>query len=441
MALFEHKFHATQWHEGMLLGAQHLQHADFYHHAFLHHHLQAVGVFHWGVFHLALDPAQLVAGVYQVLECQAFMPDGTIINYRLDDGYDLALSFKDLGEILCQKPLKIHLAIPRSRANASYADQEKPRYRSVLASNVIDLNTGDNPIDLPVLVPQCLLLKEEDLTSQYVSFPLAEIGVQDDAYRVTSFNPPCIKVIPETPFGQTCLQILAHLKEKMLLLNDRLQSSSLPEAIASMLQEQFRIVMPALPSLEALLYSRQAHPFQVYMALMQAVGHLMTLKPEQAIQDIPRYDHHQLDQVFHTIFTMIRKYTDDLGRRLKRLSFQEEQGIFKLHLDPGWVRTKLLMGLRPTPSMTEHDLTQWMSGALIASGHALSDAKDRRVLGASRTLMVTVDDLHIVPPLGTVLYEVDVDPFFIQPQEELHIFNPSASQKPAEIFLFVREES
>lgn len=445
MALFERPFFATQWHEGLMLGAQHFQQSDLYQHRMLQHHTQALGMFHWGVFRLGIDQARLAEGVLSVLGCQAFMPDGTIIHHRHEVDGELALNFRDKTDDMRRAPLRVHLALAPWCDNAAFQDSATlPRYRSVTHPGVVDLNTGDNPLDIPVLVPRCTLVAENSIQAPAVSFPLAEITIRDDVCVLTSFCPPSVVTPLDSPLGHLCLDILGFLKEKMLRLNGQLQSPSLLDPVAARLRAQAMALIPGILPFEGILYTHRAHPFSLYTALLNLLGHLMALNPAQTIPETPRYDHHNLAVCFHQIFALLRQATEDLGQGTTLLAFDDDDKGFCLRLPRGVLQAghPLVLALRPGPHVTGQEAVQWMETAIIATRPEVAKARDRRVLGANRRLLHSAGEDKAPPlPAGHQGFVLDPDPLFVHEHQELCVLNPSAAHKPAGLALLLPDES
>lgn len=440
--LFSRPFHAPQWHEGLLLGAQHFQQADFYQHMLLQHHVLGLSPYQWGLYSLEIDHAALVMGSLRVLACQAFMPDGTLINYDANDqnAEELVCPFQDMGEVLVHKPLKIYLTLapmPDGHALRAPADT---RYRVHFLKQRVDIYTQDNPWDIPVLHPKLTLVTEKQLHAQSVVLPLVEIGVQDDAYALTSFIPPTVQVRHQDPLGILCLEILTYLKEKSVLLADRLQSPSLPPSLEPLYHAQLKALMPALIPFEALLYGTSPHPFAAYMALTGLLGHLATLRPQQVLREVPRYDHMDIRPVLENIFGNIKKYADDIGGRCQRIPFSEEGKGFSLKRQDRIAGDVIYVALRPGAGLSEGEAKIWMDEAIIATSHALADVRDRRTLGALRTKVETMSEEYGAPPVGMLTYQIRLDERFISFPGELKISNPSMRQKPDEMVLMIQQE-
>ncbi|MGX1126817.1 type VI secretion system baseplate subunit TssK [Pseudomonas sp. HLS-6 TE3448] len=105
------------WSEGMFLQPQHFQQQQRHVQAQLVQGLQAVQANVWGFSALKLDPAQLLLGRIQLLECAGVLPDGTLFSL---DSQGLAQA----GFVVPEgaRGLDVVLALPR--AGAAHIDVE-----------------------------------------------------------------------------------------------------------------------------------------------------------------------------------------------------------------------------------------------------------------------------------------------------------------------------
>src|SRR5690348_14008305 len=149
---------AVQWHEGMLLSPQHFQQATLRSDLLLHFHLAQAMPYRWGLLGLQIDPARLAMGTLRVLSLQAILPDGLAVSYPEADQAPLELNLLPMAEQLRDAPAKVYLAVPARRADIMSNAGDAPRFRSVEGEPVVDENTGDNPMRLPRLRPNLMLL-------------------------------------------------------------------------------------------------------------------------------------------------------------------------------------------------------------------------------------------------------------------------------------------
>src|SRR5205085_10114321 len=104
-----------------------------------------------------------------------------------------------------------------------------------------------------------------------------------------------------------------------------------------------------------------------------------------------------------------------------------------------WAGKRLAVGIRGATGTGEQEVVRWGYACVIGSRSRMRAMRESRVLGARRELVERDEDL--VPPRGVVLFSLRADPEFVEPDEELQIFNAGEhgpSQRPQEIVLYVR---
>ncbi len=431
---------AIQWHEGMLLAPQHFQQFALRSDILLNYHLRCVNPNHYGVRQLRLDPAQLVAGVVRVLELEAIMPDGLVVFYP-NGGDDLSLALEPYQAELERGPLKIHLALPSRRVEGA-SGSELARYDSVEGASVVDLNTGDGELRIPRLRPRLRLIAGEVPPQKFVSFPLCEVRYRDESFSLTSFIPPLLAVTAESELGSACAVIARRLREKAVLLAERARSPAAhaDEPMTLGTQATIRSLVAALPELEALIASGQAHPFQLYIALCRLAGELSTLGPGQVPPVLGAYRHNAIRASFDPLLDFIMRRIDDVQLAYREVAFEIDNGGFRLQLRPSWYRPRLVIGARRRPGATESDLLAWMERCLIGSEDRILMLTERRLLGAKRQRIERDDELGVIPGERMMLFAIDANPDIVRPDAPLFIinrFDPKLESGPLELVLYV----
>ena len=115
--------------------------------------------------------------------------------------------------------------------------------------------------------------------------------------------------------------------------------------------------------------------------------------------------------------------------------------MFYLTLNPAFLSEKLYIGIRAPKGMSEAELEEWMSDCVITSDFAVESVRSRRMTGAVRRVLRNEDLFELMPSRGVVVFEVDSDPTYIKPEQNLNIFNPADTldRRPTEIVLYVRK--
>ncbi len=426
---------SIQWHEGMLLAPQHFQELARRQEQLLHYHTALFAPFHWGVHRCAIDRESLLAGWLRVTELEAVLPDGLIVALAEDARLELDLNPR-MDELRRGAP-EIHLTVPVGRAGRSSVPGELARYQSIDGRLVTDANTGEGELRIPRLRPRAHLRFADQLGSDYVSMPLAQVGFSDDKLGLRQdFVPPLLRVSGESEIGKICASIIECLRDKADYLSKVKMPSvrATPQLLATKVGVQS--MMAGLPPFQALLQSGVAHPFALYLALCSVAGPLAVLRSEELTPpELRPYDHNDLyatfDSARQSIFQLLDEYVVET---YLDYPFRFEKNYFWLQFQKPWKGRTLILGVRGEPGVPEAQVVEWVEQSLIGSRTELQGLRDRRILGAERRRS---RGEHLVPARDVLLYILDGGSEHIKADEPLIVFNPRKVPRPLEIILYV----
>lgn len=434
---------SIQWHEGLLLTPQHFQQLSLRHEALLQYVASSIAPFNWGVRHVKIAPDSLAAGSLRVVELEAVMPDSLVVSFGARRGEELQVDLTQYEEQLKQRPVTVHLAVA-TRESDRAARGDLARYDSVEGDPVTDENTGEGNLRIPRLRPRLRLLVADEPPKKYVALPVARVYCRDEAYTLTDFIPPALAVERRSPLGILCSLAARRLREKAMYLADQLR---VPAAGARAgadrdTESLIRSLVASLPLLEAVLGAGASHPYIVYLALCSVAGQVSVMGRSPVPPAFAPYDHNDLRATFEPVLAYIsRKLDEGVTATFTAHPFSYEEGVYSLQFQPSWADKRLALGLRSATGTTEQEMVRWGYGCVIGSRNRMLSMRESRVLGARRRLIERDEDL--VPPRGVVLFALQADREFVEPDEELQIFNAGEygqSQRPQEIVLYVRND-
>lgn len=433
---------AIEWHEGMLLAPQHFQQLALRGEELTTYHMLTAQPFHWGVRHLKADPVLLVSGIFRVLEMEAVLPDGLIIHHVQGEGEPLELDLTQHADALARGRLRIHVAVPVRRPGGRPTAGDLPRYRSTEGAPVSDETSGENALQIPRMTPRLSLMATRSLPEKYTGFPVAEIALKEEAFTQTGYCPPALWVSRTSPVGEACSALATKLREKAVFLAERAKTpvGQSDRPLLQQTQTVIHALVAGLPQFEAILKTDRCHPFVLYLALNNIVGHMTAVGGALVPPSLPAYDHDDMKASFDAAIQFAIQMLDRVSEAYIAIPFSEEEGVFKLTLDPSWCDDALTLGVRARPEMTEPDVIAWMESALIGVEGVLTSMQERRVLGAGRRRIDRDQALDLVPTRGVVLFRVEIDPEFIEAGEPLLVLSGDRgrSEPPQEIVLYVR---
>lgn len=432
-----------QWYEGMLLMPQHFQQADQLQNHLLNYNFSLMSPYHWGVVSCAVDPAQLVNGLFRILSLEAILPDGTVVFFPHAPDDVLELDLTSLAKDIQEVPLKIYLALPESHQGESNEEGALPRYDSVENTLVVDQNTGETPLSVACLKPRIQLTAARTPPARYVCLPLAEIEMRTNTFAQTSYLPPQLCIGLQSPLGEVCLHLVRRIRDKISYLQGKIQNiqaESLldPQALARIEDVRRHLVMGILP-FEAVLNTGNAHPYALFLALTQLVAQGAAIRPTYHPPFFEPYQHANVYKSFEQLALFMDDVLNHIEESYVFAPFTQQDRVYSLALRPEWSTDEFVLGLHAQPHMTEDDLIRWARECLIATDEFVHLAQDNRVLGAPREVVLSVPQLNLVPSRGTILVVVKGDPNFIKKGEVLRLFNISdkPTNRPQEIVLYL----
>jgi type VI secretion system protein ImpJ len=435
-----------QWHEGMLLSPHHFQQSDLRHHQLLIHHMSLLSEFHWGIRSFKLDPIVLPDGLIRITELEAVMPDGLIVSYHINqaDIPPLEFDLKPHKEELMNghNVLMIQLAVPQRHEHASPIVGEFARFWSVEGGEVKDDTAPDNVIRIPRLFPRAHLAIGTTPPPRTFSLPLMKIAYKDESFVQTSYVPPLFYIEEGHYIHNQCVELIQRLREKATYLSDRWQGQA-GTPLAGETAALLRPIMTCLPYLESVIHGKAIHPHSLFESLSFVTGHLSTLRMSHLPPVMPIYQHKDILASFMPIFDLIHALLQTIEQAYASFLFNQRDRLYTLRMHDAYKNDKLYLGVRIPKTMTELQLNDWVSDAIIASDDAIDNVRNKRITGARRSIIREGDMYSLMPSRGVILVEVEVDPNYIRFDQNLNIFNPTdhADKRPTEIVLFVKKGS
>lgn len=430
---------AIQWHEGMLLAPQHFQQQSLRSEMLLQHHLQMLMPYYWGVTQLNIDFALLVDGTFRINNLVATLPDALLVRYP-GEGEVLEIDLKEILATIIDQPLMIYLAVPQQKS-AAPGKGELERYVSVEGPAIADANTGEAEVRIPRLHPRAKLVIGEKPQDKYVSIPIAEVVIQNEAVVLSDFIAPTLAVGVDTPLGKRCIQLAQRIREKAVYMSERMQSPSSVQADPLVAETRgiVRALTAELPLFEAIVGSGKSHPHTIYLALCSMIGKLAAIGGACVPPALPTYRHNDLRKSFERPLEFANRMIDQISESHVSIPFVEQDGNFHLHINPLWLGDHLVVGVRVSQGVEESEVVDWMQECVIGSQSTIGAIISRRIRGVAREQIDRDAGLDIVPMRSVVLFSLQVDDAFIKPDEPLIILNRADLQgehAPAEIILF-----
>lgn len=432
-----------QWHDGMALQPHHFQQLELRWSQVLSHHINLVSSHHWGIQDIVLDPLTLPDGLFRILNAEVVMPDGLICHYTSKDERFLPLEV-DLNPFKphsSRSVLTIQIVLPTRIDGISPIRAAAPRFRSYEGAPITDENTDDHPVTIPRLVPCLGLVVGDDLPVNHVGFPIAKVRFVDEAFELAPFTPPCFQIEEPSHLWDVCVDTARKIREKVIALSEKWQN----QIGSALLRETENVLKPLvamLPTLEALMSSKEATPFELYNELMEGAGLVSQLNLSTPPPRFGKYNHNNIDASIFPVINYIAQCVDHLSLDYAIFSFKKNDRIFSFRLLPTHFGKELIVGLRSRPGIQTTQLQGWMNEAVIVSDEAIQSVQSKRVVGAPRQLVEGEKLYEMMPSRDVTLYAINLDTPYIQQNQYLHIFNPSDTEyeRPLDIVLYVKKD-
>lgn len=437
---------AVRWHDGMPLAPQHFQEAFRRVERLLDYHLGAAAPYHYGVLRLDIDRGRLSAGELCV-RVDAILPDRLVVRAHADPltmKLDVAeLAKKAAGRAGRRDIVEVYLAVPWERAGSAAAG-ELPRYKSAPGEPIKDDTTGEDALDVERLVPNARLVVDVEPPADSAWIRIAELRLEGESLSRAEYVPPTLAVTAESAIYALCARLVEHVRSTAHRLGERqsLLSGNTDRDLIAEARRQILHLTAALPVLEGTLFTEEAHPFALYLALASMTGQLAALGRHPVPPPPPAYKHDELFATFSELSARIeRVIREGIQESFRAYPFDVAQGGFRLDFSAAWAGRTCVLSVRQKHGGSERDAVRWLEGAVIGPARAMRDLVQSRALGMRRELTSRIDDL--VPTSGEVLFVLKAPGDLMTKDEPLLVQNPAREAeplRPTEMVLYVKKD-
>lgn len=431
------------WHEGMLLLPQHFQQQDVRTEQLIDWRIGSTSPYSWGLVSMTIDLSALVHGHLRIQQLEAVMPDGFIVQYPDESSTPLELDLSADRELLRGAATRVQLLLPRASDRSAGTQGELPRYRAFQARPIADSHTGENEIIIDRCAPNFTLELTNQPSDQFISLPILEVTCRDEAFSLTDYLAPTLRLTSTSPLGQRLDQLARRTREKISFLTkqvlDQKFSAGHLDVGANNARDTISSLSANLPELETLILSSTAHPFQMFCVLARAVGSMSSVHDNLIPLALRPYDHMNAIQSFDEAIKFIHECLENIQERYTVIALQGIDNGFSLEFREQLYSQTIIVGLRFKPNQTEANMIDWMNSAMIASSSKLEGMEARRVLGISRQMIDHEASLELLRSKDMLLFALKMSDEFVDPEADLTIVNKLAgmtSFKPTEVVLF-----
>jgi type VI secretion system protein ImpJ len=311
--------HRVLWGEGMFLRPQHFQQQLIHQEWLLGQAISYRHAYPSGLKHITIDEAALAIGTLLVERAAGTLPDGTAFNIPANDPAPSARHLRDIPTIGTESTIYLGLpAINGRGANTiepGHSATQPVRY-SVENIKSPDLFTSGLEAELSVLQHQLVLMTESENRDGYFCLPIGKITLTPSG--VWSLSERYIPPLLDIHGSETLTSILRRLldmlfvKSQALMSRHRERAKNVAEYSTSDISSFWLLhtVNRNFPRLSHLLKSPLTHPQQLYLAMAELNGELMTFSSSASLMDIPAYNHENLTLTFTALEQSIHTLLD-----------------------------------------------------------------------------------------------------------------------------------
>lgn len=371
----------VNWSEGMLLCPQHFQQEAWRQDAAASYRLTVSHPFPWGVRQLKVDKELLAEGVYHVLELDALMPDGLVVSVS-SGSPELKIEIEDIDEDVRQAGFAIHLCVAPHSKHASVADHSEQRFHTDVETKSADENLGEDTEDIVRMRPRLTLKATSGPRVRpggSISLPLDRLNRTDAEFSIwQNYQRPTMKVVRDAPVWKVGQEVHEAIRGKIDTLYAQPRNTRPADP---------RFLTIALPKLRVLLKSNAASPFDLHIALSDALGATSAATDEP----VPALKHsfHPNDPypAASELAREIKRLLDRVFENEEVLDFEPNISTGAFHLPTGAVLRAgpLLLEVAPSRDGDRQSLAEWMDQVSIGDEVEIDEIVLSRFKGAVRT--------------------------------------------------------
>ncbi len=402
---------SVYWHEGMLLLPQHFQLTAEKTDTCMKYYPLALNPYNYGITNLSFDTELLAQKVFRILELEAIMPDGQIIQYYNSASIP-ALEINFNGIPIYDKPI-IYLCLLNEDIDSTATPSRRP-----VEWSVKDSITAED-IQIACTRPVLALQLSKNSPENYCSLPIFRISDNTDY----NYIPPCLRLTADNKLFHYCSETINLLKTKAGILFDTQQNIPSQQNIH---YNTIHRIIQHLPMFESALRSEAVHPLNLFLIIQSIRGEIYA---ENSVPEIIDYSHDDILCCYTKLLTSISKQLDLLVTdSCTKVPFNKTDNAFKIKLQPK-NQNKIRIGVEI--NLSHEFTTNWIEAAVIGYKDQINTLILRRSRGFSRKQLPS-DEIF---SRNLLFYDLEIIP---ETEQQLVIQAPKESgtmKRPRNIYL------
>ena len=416
------------WGEGLFLRPQHFQLQDAYHEQRLNHIIQASLPFAYGIQSIEFDETQLGMNILALSRIKMVWQDGEI--YRAPE-LDLLPEPIQLDTLNLRTEMAIYLALPMiqaSKQNLHHQDHsQSSRYHSYLSSTH-DLFTNAATAEITLVRRRAefkifeISQGPEQVLDGYFYLPIGTMKRQSSGNFVLDhkFIPPILHIEASENLLNNLKRTLNIIRAKIKTIqnNNRENEQKLIEFRSGDIVSFWLVnaLNTAHATLNHILQYPRIHPERLYSELLRLTGSLLTFSTAYAVDHLPQYQHHHLQESFGQLDVILRELLDTIiSNRYISIALKETRPSYwvgSLGTDKICRETRLYLAVSSSV-MPAHDLIAYVP---IRFKVGSTVDVEQRVIAALPAVPVQ----HLIQVPTAIPVRSGVSYFEIEPNNELY---------------------
>ncbi|WP_028942070.1 type VI secretion system baseplate subunit TssK [Pseudomonas vranovensis] len=380
------------WREGLFVKPQHFQQQARATEAAAHQRFSSLNPAFYGFSELELNQEYLTFGKVAITRARGVMPDGSVFDIPADMPPPAPLEIHDGG--IAKRELYLCLPLrTEGGCEVTWPDSEATRRYIASPQELKDTHTHDGDlVQVELAVPNLQIKLDNDDSSTYTRLALGRVLdkrpdgslLMDETFYPTSVS---LQAIPA--LKRFLDEISGMFRERARNLATRIGSSG-QSGVADV--TDFNLLQALnrwFPYFQHLARQPHAHSEQLYVALSQACGELVTFTDHQRLpQEYPAYQHNALHTSFRPLEETLRRALGTVlqPRAISLPIFEQQYGVLSASLEDRRLLDTAAFVLAVRANLPAESLRQqFLQKAKVASLESLTDLVQLQLPGIPLT--------------------------------------------------------
>lgn len=394
------------WFEGMQLLPQHFQYSDRRTDHILQRYASGCFAHHWGLDHLSFDPAAFSAGILRVTQAFGQFRDGLVFSHQLHQHLPLEFNFANLHT---DAPLRLALTVPISDFDspAGAVTRHRQHYGTPIANSC----NLDEKASIARLQPQLSVQVFRPEKSDYTQLPVLEVRSTAHGFEATPYHPPAVRVIAQSSLEKTIFEVGQGLRYAAEFVKGNKVPEPLPTDYSNGHGWILSCLVGGLSTLEALIASRIAHPYDLYLALCGIAGQVASVTGTVPPY-FPGYDHFDPAAAINVVAGFILNAIPRLAppkEQTQRIAFEQQstRGTWRAVIPANYTSPNAILLIKLSQPDAAIPLAEWIDSALICYASQMGRCRELRISGFPRKRVDAVIALGLTSDVHHCLLKID----------------------------------